>query len=108
MNHYIILYLGGEHPATPEEGQQHFAKYQQWLQSLGDATVNPMVPHKETRCIAADGSVSEGSSASLSGHTIVQAESIETAVELAKGCPFLDINGTLEVAELAQMPAKTS
>lgn len=103
MNQYIITYLGGEQPSSPEEGQKHFAKYQEWLGSLGDAAVRPMVPFKNSHTIHPDGSVVEGSSVAMSGHTIIQAESIEQAVEYAKLCPFLDTNGSLEVAELVEM-----
>jgi len=73
MNQYIITYLGGEQPSSPEEGQKHFAKYQEWLGSLGDAAVRPMVPFKNSHTIKPDGSVVEGSSVAMSGHTIIQA-----------------------------------
>jgi len=39
----------------------------------------------------------------LSGQTVIQADSIETALAMVKTCPFLDINGTLEVAEVVEM-----
>jgi len=103
MQHYIITYFGGEHPNTPELQQAHFAKYQAWLAQLGDAAVNPMVPYKNTHVVGADGQVSAGSQTAMMGHTVIAAESMEQALEHAKSCPFLDINGTLEVAELAQM-----
>ena len=103
MNQYIIIYLGGDQPSNPEEGQRNFAKYQKWLSSLGEAALKPMVPFKNTHTVNPDGSVAEGSSVSMTGHTIIQAESIERAIEYAKSCPFLEINGSLEVAELVQM-----
>lgn len=104
MSQYIITYLGGNHPSTPEEGQQHFAKYKQWLASLGDAAVSPANPFKNTSTVNPDGSVTAGSSTSMSGYTIVETESMEKALEMAKTCPFLEIGGALEVSELMQMP----
>ena len=38
------------------------------------------------------------------GYTIIEAESMEVALSIAKACPFLDIGGSLEVSELVQMP----
>ncbi len=108
MNHYVITYLGGDKPSTPEEGKQHFAQYQAWLAELGDAVVKPMVPYKNIHTLQSDGSAISGSSVSITGHTVIQAESIEQAVTLAKGCPFLAINGTLEVAEVVEMPRACS
>lgn len=31
MAQYVIVFLGGNLPASPEEGKVHFAKYKQWL-----------------------------------------------------------------------------
>ena len=103
MDQYVITYLGGDQPSSPEEGQENHARYQEWLLSLGDAAIRPMVPFKNIQTVRPDRSVIEGSSVSLMGHTIVQAESLEKAIEIAKSCPFLDINGSLEVAEIVQM-----
>jgi hypothetical protein len=103
MNQYVITYLGGDHPSSPEEGQKYFAKYQEWLGSLGEAALKPMVPFKDTHTVNTDGSVAEGSSVSMTGQTIIQAGSIEQAIEYTKSCPFLAVNGSLEVAELVQM-----
>ena len=39
----------------------------------------------------------------MSGFTIIEAESIESALSMAKSCPFLEIGGSLEVSELIEM-----
>ena len=103
MPKYVMVYLGGNHPSSPEEGQKHFAKYKEWLGSLGDAVVSPANPLKDTSTVSPDGSVASGSTTSMSGYTIVEADSMEAALDMAKSCPFLDIEGTLEVSELVQM-----
>ena len=103
MTKYIITYLGGNPPATPEEGKQHFSKYMEWLSSLGDAAVSPANPLKNTSTISTDGAVSAGGTTSMSGFTIVEADSMDAALTMAKGCPFLEIGGSLEVSELVQM-----
>ncbi len=104
MPQYMISYLGGEQPASPEEGKQHMAKYRAWLSSLGDAAVSPANPFKNTRTINPDGTVTTGSTTSMSGFTIIVADSMEAALVIAKACPFLDVGGSLEVSELMQMP----
>ena len=53
-----------------------------------------------------DGSVTDGGNTGMSGYTIIETESMETALEAARACPFLDIGGTLEVSELGEMPAQ--
>ena len=104
MTQYMITYLGGDKPSSPEEGKRHFAKYKEWLFSLGDAAVSPMNPFKNTSTVNSDGTVTAGSTTSMSGYTIIEADSMEAALEMAKACPFLDIVGSLEVSELVEMP----
>ena len=106
MAQYIITYLGGDQPSSPEEGKQHFAKYKEWLSSLGDSAVSPANPFKNTSTVNSDGTVTTGSTTSMSGYTIIEADSMETALEISKDCPFLDIGGSLEVSELMQMPGQ--
>jgi len=107
MPKYIFVYLGGEYPDSPKEGQKHFGRYQQWLGSLGDAVVSPAVPFKGTHVVHPDGSAMPGSTTAMSGLSIVQMDSMEQALAAAKNCPFLEINGTLEVSEMIEMPSMT-
>ena len=104
MSQYFIAYLGGNQPSSPEEGQKNFEKYKQWLSSLGDSVVSPANPLKQTRTVSPDGSVSSESKTSMSGFTIIEADSMEAALSVATTCPFLEIGGSLEVSELIQMP----
>lgn len=103
MSQYVMVYLGGKPPASPEEGQQHMAKYMEWLSSLGDSAISPMNPLKDTNTVNPDGTVTLGGATSMSGYTIIEAESVEAALSAAKSCPFLDIGGSLEVSELIDM-----
>ena len=106
MPRYVIVYLGGNQPATPEEGKQHFSKYMDWLSSLGDAAISPANPLKDTCTVNSDGTVSTEGASTMSGYTIIEADSMELALTIAKACPFLDIGGTLEVSELVEMPGQ--
>lgn len=106
MPQYIFVYLGGEYPTDPEEGQKHFEKYRQWLSSLGDAVVSPAVPFKDTHTVQPDGSTSPGSVSAMSGLSILRMPSMEAALAAAQSCPFLEIKGTLEVSEMIEMSSQ--
>ena len=106
MSRYMITYLGGDKPSTPEEGKQHFSKYMAWLADLGDAAVSPMNPFKETRTVNPDGTVTAEGTTTMSGFTMVEADSMDSALSMARSCPFLEIGGSLEVSELVQMPGQ--
>ena len=105
MVQYVIVYLGGDQPSTQEEGKQHMAKYMEWLSSLGDSAVSPANPLKGTSTVNPDGTVTAGGTTTMSGYTIIKADSMDAALAIAKGCPFLEIGGSLEVSELMQMPS---
>ena len=106
MSQYLIVYLGGDQPSSPEQGQQHFSKYMEWIASLGDSAVSPANPLKDTRTVDSDGNVTNGGSSTMSGYTIIEVDSMEAALSIAKVCPFLDIGGSLEVSELVEMPGQ--
>ena len=106
MKQYVLVYLGGNQPSSPEEANKHFSKYMEWLSSLGDSVVSPTIPLKDTHTVSSDGTIGEGGSSAMSGFTIIKAESMEAALTIAQACPFLEIGGSLEVSELMQAPVQ--
>ncbi len=104
MSQYIIVYLGGDQPSSPEEGKRHMSKYMDWLSSLGDSAVSPANPLKNTSTVNSDGTVTTGGTTTMSGYTVIEVDSFDEALSVAKECPFLDIGGSLEVSELIKMP----
>ena len=106
MKQFVLVYLGGNQPSNEEDAKNHFTKYTEWLSSLGDAIVIPTIPLKDTTTVSPDGAIREGGSSAMSGFTIIKAESIEAALSIAQSCPFLEIDGSLEVSEMMQMPAQ--
>ena len=104
MPEYIIAYRGGRKPATQEEGSRHMAKWKAWVADLGAAAINPGTPLKNTRIVSATGVSEDSGPDPMSGFTIVSADSMDAALEIARACPTLELDGTLEVAEMMQMP----
>lgn len=103
MSEYIIAYHGGKKPESPEEGAKHMAKWKAWISDLGDAVVNPGTPLGPSKTVSSDGVADDGGPNPLSGFSIVSADSMDAALEMAKACPTLDLGGTLEVAQVMKM-----
>ena len=99
MPQCAIVYLGGDQPSSPEEGKLHMSKYMEWLSSLGDSAVSPANPLRNMYTVNSDGNVTAGGKTTMSGFTIIEADSMEETLEIAKDCPFLEIGGS----ELIQM-----
>lgn len=103
MPQYVIVYLDGDQPSSPEEGKQPMSKYMDLLSSLGDSAVGPANPLKNTSTVISDGTVTTGGTTTMSGYIINKADSLDEALSIVKKCPFLDIGRSLEVSELMQM-----
>jgi len=103
MSNYVFAYHGGKRPESPEEGAKHMAKWKAWIGGLGDAVVNPGTPLGKSKTVSSAGVSDDGGSNPMSGFSIVIADSMDAALEMAKECPLLEIGGTLEVAEVMEM-----
>jgi|SRR6266446_6058356 hypothetical protein len=101
MPKYVIAYHGGKKLETPEKSAAHMARWKAWVGGLGDAVVNPGTPLGKSKLVSSGG-VSDGGANLLTGFSIVMADSMDAALKIAQGCPFLEI-GTIEVAEVMEM-----
>jgi hypothetical protein len=99
MAKFVFAYTGGPGMApTPEEGQAIMAAWGQWFGQIGQSLVDPGAPCGASKAVKPGGAVG-ATAAGLSGYSIVNAASLDAAVELAKGCPVLSNGGTVEVYE---------
>lgn len=104
MPNFVFAYHGGGMPDTPEEGAKMMAAWQAWYGGMGDALVDGGAPVGMSKTVSADGVADNGGANPLSGYTVVSAETIEAACEIAKGCPILaGGGGTVEVAQVHEM-----
>ena len=108
MARFVFVYLGGTQPSSPEEARKHFDKYMEWLASLGESVLSPMLPLKDTHTVSTADGIREGGGSAMSGFTIIEADSMQAALAIAEACPFLEIGGSLEVSELMQMPNQSA
>lgn len=59
--------------------------------------------HRQYRMVSAMGVTDGGGPNTMSGFFVVIGADIDTALKIAKNCPFLDIGSTLEVADMMGM-----
>ena len=100
MAKYLLVYHGGGMPEGEEAQGKIMAAWGTWFQNLGPALADGGNPTAQTKTIAADGSVSDGGGANpASGYSLIEADNIDAAIALAKGCPVLEGGASIEVAE---------
>ncbi len=103
MANYVLVYTGGSMPQTDAERAAVLAAWGAWYGGLGQAIVDGGNPFGPSQAVAADGTVSDGAPSGLTGYTILTADSLAAAAELAKGCPVLTGGGSVEVYETFQV-----
>jgi hypothetical protein len=104
MGKYVFAYSGGSGmAATQEERDAQFAKWGEWFGQLGSAIVDGGAPTGPAKTVGAGGSVSDGGSRGLTGYSVISADSLDSAVAAAKGCPILATGGSVDVYEALEM-----
>ncbi len=95
---------------TPEEMQAMTKKWMDWIGGI--AAQNKLVDRgnrlvAEGKVLKPKNVITDGPymeiKESIGGYSIVKAESLEAATELAKGCPGLTVGGSVEVREISPM-----
>jgi hypothetical protein len=110
MAKFMYVFRGGGYagPAvlSPAEVQAHLAKWNEWSESLRAsgrlASAQPL-SHPPTgktvrgrEKLVTDGPYAESKDL-VSGILVVEAASLDEAAELARGCPILELDGSVEV-----------
>lgn len=95
MSNYVLTFRGQKNrKATAEEE----AAWGRWFETIG-----PSISDFGNR-VGRTSTVGTGPSADvLTGYIVVTAESLESAVTVAEGCPGLSQGGGVEVGELVSM-----
>jgi hypothetical protein len=104
MAKYLITYHGGQGmPADPEVARQAIAAFQAWVGRVGNAMLDPGAPVAQSKTVSAD-AVADGQTAgSVGGYTLIEAPTLDDAVQLVQDHPFLTRGGSLQVSEAVDL-----
>lgn len=104
MPKFMLAYHGGEMPQSEEEGEKMIAAWMGWLAGLGTAVADAGNPVGLSKTVHRDRVVDDGGANPLSGYSILIADDINAACEMAGGCPILNSgSGSVEVAEIHEI-----
>lgn len=119
MPKFMYVFRGGGYATpdslSPTELQQHLAKWNAWtngLMAAGRLAAAHALSHPPTGKtvrgrdrVVTDGPYAESKDL-VSGTLVVEAASLEEASELARGCPILELDGSVEVRPVLVPPEK--
>ncbi len=101
MSNYVLIYTGGRMADSESERQKINDEWTNWFKRLDKAIIdqgNPFSPMAKT--ISEGGRISEDHDCEmLTGYTIIQAMSMDAAIQLAKSCPALRSGSKIAVYE---------
>lgn len=99
MARFLVTYHGAGMPAGAEEQQQAAAAFGAWVASVGSALVDPGAPLGRTTTVSGGGEAEGPAAGPASGYSILEAASMEEAVELVRAHPFVARGGSLQLGE---------
>ena len=105
MPNYLLAYHGGSIPEGEEAQAASLEAWNDWMEAVGEQLLDGGNPVGQSKTVSADGKASDTEGDRVTGYSIVEADDIEAAVEIARGCPILADGGSVEVAELVDMMA---
>lgn len=111
MANFMVVCVGGVHPSDADEAARVAQAWGAWFGRLGATVIDPGSPFGPAKNIVAGGTVAAGAPSGLTGYTVIAAENLDAAVEIAKDCPHLHsfgstgVCGTIEVYEALQVTA---
>ena len=102
MTNFLLAYSGGSDmaQASTEEQKSAMHAWGAWFDTIGAAVTDSGNPFGASTTLSADGSSTGAGPSGLTGYSILAAESLQAAADLAKGCPLLSVGGTVEVYEI--------
>jgi hypothetical protein len=98
MAKYLLLYAGGSMPETDEQRDAVMKAWDGWFGQIGKGLVDGGNPTSGSNKVSADGSIKSGAG-DVSGYSIIEADSLDAATDLAKGCPVLQGGASVSVYE---------
>lgn len=112
MTKYMYLFRGGDArraQQSPEEMQAHMELWKKWMGELAQngKLVDGLPLGNDGKQVKKGGVVHDGPFAEgkeiVGGYLIVNAESLDEAAEISKGCPIFEHDGHVEVREIMSM-----
>lgn len=103
MGKYHFAYSGGgTMPEGEAEQKALMDSWMTWFGTLGDSVVDGGNPFGPAKSVSGKGA-SDGGASNLGGYSLISANSLDAACELAKGCPVIAAGGYVDVYEIHEM-----
>ena len=111
MSEFTFLFRGRDTSASPEQMQKTMEKWVAWMKDLGSKGhikdqghplehTGKVVRGKQK--IVNDGPYAEAKDV-VGGYMVIEAKDLAHAAEISKGCPILEVGGSVEVRPIQKL-----
>ena len=111
MSEFTFLFRGRKTSGSPEEMERHLEKWVAWMKELGAKGQIKEQGHP----LGGEGKVVRGQSKTINdgpfaeakdvvaGYMVIEAKDLSHAAEISKGCPILEVGGSVEVRPIQKL-----
>jgi hypothetical protein len=111
MSEFLYLYRGGQRGRNPEQSEQIMQRWLAWMKELTSSgnLKDPGQPlESEGKVVQDKGrTVTDGPFVEakdlVGGFSLIEAESLAQAASLARGCPILEVDGSVEIRPIMKL-----
>ncbi len=111
MSEFTFLFRGRDRSASPEQMQRTMEKWVAWFKELGAnghikdpghplESAGKVVKGKQK--VVSDGPYAEAKDV-VGGYMLIEAKDLRHALEISKGCPILEVGGSVEVRPIERL-----
>jgi hypothetical protein len=113
MKEFLLIFRA-DYKAMPERSPEEMqANTQKWMNWIAGIAAQNKLSNRGNRLVSSgkvlksDGVISDGPyteiKESIMGYTLIKSDTIGEATALAKGCPILLLNGSVEIREISSL-----
>lgn len=97
MANYLVVY----HGAADYSGASKMEAWMTWMGGLGAACKDAGHPATRAWTVSKDGTTEDAGANPTGGYTVLEADSMQAALEMVVTCPHVAAGGTIELCELS-------
>jgi hypothetical protein len=102
MAKFLYVYYGGKVETDPKKQKESMDAWMKWFTGLATAVVDTGNPTMPGKIVSKNGN-KDISGNYITGYSIVKADNLDTATQIAKGSPQLTAGGQIAVYSILEM-----
>ena len=103
MANFLFVYYGGKMETDPKLAKKSMAEWMAWFEKLGKAVVDGGNPTQAGKVVSKTGVKSGAMGEAVTGYSVISAQNLEAAVEIAKTSPQIGAGGQIAVYSIMSM-----